>query len=524
MGSRLPKITACLVPILLLAALGPARADEPPPPVALTARLAAPDRQLARLLDLFRGSRADSPAAALAGWKRATRAVQPLSKQADALITLLNPAMVAELRTLDGAAFSLGFDAAGQRRWAATIPADDGTFAALATALALTGGASEDLLGAARVDRLGPPGSALMARSGSTVVVSATRDDLRAALDRLPLPAPPPAEGLHFHLDPAALGTAGPVSRRRVAETLRALGCKDLEGIARLDGEVASLIVTGRWAEQPPGDAGRAIDPSWVDWFPADRSLAAVALSLDPGPGAWDALFAAADRVDKADPARAKLPPLRARLNLYALIAGIKPEADLWPHLRGLSVAATTRPGEATPGALLALHLDGDAAALRIVDGVLPRLVAQFKLADRDAPPADPAPDRIRRLGRAGGRPLEVARRGPTVLLGWGEGTLASALDASDHPEHSAGPALRASWGPVAPRRVGALWPGRLPGLPEGSPLAAALIGSPPILWSGTTSGLDSRDELRWESLREPVRRFLERLPLDPPPDRSTAP
>src|SRR4051812_15445445 len=47
--------------------------ERPSPPPALTVRLAHPDRQLAHLLVLFEGAKAPHPAAALAGWKRATR-------------------------------------------------------------------------------------------------------------------------------------------------------------------------------------------------------------------------------------------------------------------------------------------------------------------------------------------------------------------------------------------------------------------------------------------------------------------
>ena len=39
------------------------------------------------------------------------------------------------------------------------VPGDDGTFAAVATALALTGGGSDPPLDGVAVDRLGPPGA-----------------------------------------------------------------------------------------------------------------------------------------------------------------------------------------------------------------------------------------------------------------------------------------------------------------------------------------------------------------------------
>ncbi len=93
--------------------------------------------------------------------------------------------MVRELRTLDGAVVGIGFDPGdGHVRWSAAIPRDDGTFAALATALALTDGAAEPPLDGWAVDRLGPPGSPLMARSGAAVALAGTRGDLALALAR----------------------------------------------------------------------------------------------------------------------------------------------------------------------------------------------------------------------------------------------------------------------------------------------------------------------------------------------------
>jgi len=508
----------------ILMSAAPARAVEPPeaaPRPAVTIRLVGPDRQLDRFLALFQGAKAPSPAAALAGWKRTPAAVGPgaLTKRGEAIIALGNPAMVRELRTLDGTEVAIGFDDAGRARWSATVPADDGTFAALATALALSGGGAEEAIGPARVDRLGPPGSALMARVGATVIAAGTRPDLRAALDRLPLEPPAPGPGLRFRLDPAALGTAGPQPRGRLAAALRALGCREIRGDAGLDGESVALIVTGRWPDRPAG--GRPLDPAWLDWFPTDRTLAAVALALDPRPEAWDAAFAAADRIEKADPARAHLAPLRSRLNLLALAAGVRPEADLWPHLLGVSAAATAEPSGPVDGVLVALHLDGEAAAVRFADRVLPRLAARFRLDARDAD-APPDPAGTRRLGRFGGRPLAVARRGATVLVGWGDATLPAAFEAHDHHvSHRLGEVFRLTRGL---RRAGAFWPGRLPGLPADSPLGFAL-GVTPVFWSGVGDGSATRDKVGWEGLRVgAIRRFLERLPMDPPPDQSNIP
>ena len=151
----------------------------------------------------------------MAGWKRARGDAGGLSKVTEALLALLNPANVRELRTLDGTELRLRFDPEGGRRWSAIVPADDGTFAALATAMALSGGASEVPNGAASVDRLGPPGSALLGQSGASIVVAGRRDDLDEALGRLPLARIDMPPGVFLRLDPEALAAPGPLNRRR---------------------------------------------------------------------------------------------------------------------------------------------------------------------------------------------------------------------------------------------------------------------------------------------------------------------
>jgi hypothetical protein len=496
------------LPLLILASEAP-RADEPP--AALTVRLIRPDRQLERLLDLFDGARAPHPAAALAAWRRATH--RTLSKSREAMIAALNPEMVRELRTLDGAEVRLRFGD-GPARWSATVPGDDGTFAALATAMGLTGGGRDEPLEGLAVDRLGPPGSPVMTILATGVAVASARDGLGEALRTLGAARPdrpPIASGATVRLDLDSLAAPGSLTRRRFAEALRALGGRSAEGVATLDGDLLSLSVTGRFTTSTP--KGDPIDPLWLDWIPSANVLAAFALSLDPSPSAWDSAFAAADRVEKADPARAGLAPLRTRLNLLALPAGIRPEVDLWPRLRGLSGGLLADPSGDITGVVLALHCVDEAAAERIASTVLPRLASAFRVGEVD-PARPPEADGSRRLGRVSGRPLVEARRRAGVLIAWGDGVLASCLDAAAHPDRSAGPAIRAAWGPTAPRRAGALWTGRLSGLPP--ELAAALAEAPPVLWWGDRDGEHTRDEVRWTGLAATVRRFLDRLPLDP--------
>ena len=81
--------------------------------------------------------------------------------------------MADELRGLDQADLVLWFDPDdGAPHWYAALPRDDGSFANLATALALTDGGPEPPLGAVAVDRLGPPPSPLAARTPDRFVIA----------------------------------------------------------------------------------------------------------------------------------------------------------------------------------------------------------------------------------------------------------------------------------------------------------------------------------------------------------------
>ncbi len=516
--------------VLLLVGMGPAPVAVPPSRPAVTIRVVRPDRQCERLIGLFRGARAAHPAAALASWRRTESGREGLGKSAEAAIALLNPAMEREYKTLRDAEIGIGFGPAeGEVRWRVRVPGDDGTFAAVATALALTGGGSEPPLDGVPVDRLGPPGAPLMARSREMLALAGTRAELRAALEKVPSgggvgPQGPDAidSGWIVRLDPAALAMSGSPTRRRAADLLRATGFKAIEGFAGLEGDAVAFVVTTRRGEGPgpAPDVGPSLDPRWLDAMPVSMTAVAVALAIDPAPEAWASAFAAADRLERTDPTRAGVAPLRTRLNLLAAAAGVRPEVDLWPHLRGLSgCLLADRSGEVA-GAMLALHTDDPAASLRLADAFVPR-VSRF--LTRERVPDEPRPDGVRHLGRVAGRPLALARRGATVLIAWGETALPACLDAWEHPERSASEVIRSGWGPTPPQRAGAFWPGRVRGLaPAGTPGALALAEMPPVLWSGRTSGAVTRDNVRWDDLSGLVRRFLEHLPLNPPPDPST--
>jgi hypothetical protein len=501
---------------------------EPSP--AVTVRLVHPEDQCARLLALFEGARAPHPAAALSAWKRATGGRLSLSKRSEALIAICNPDMVREWRTLDGAELVLGCDPTdGRLRWFATVPRDDGTFAALASAIALTDGATEPPLGDVAVDRLGRAGSPLMARVGRAAVAAGTRNDLQAALDRThAAPAAWPAidSGALVRLDPDALGNLGSLLRRRLAEGLRAAGCGRVDGSVRLDGDTVRVGLAGKFASSAPGAAGRPLEPGWLDWIPASPRLAAAfAVAIDSRPEAWDAAFALADRVEKADAALTGVAPMRTRLNLMTAPAGVRLEADFWPKLVGVSGAVFTNPSGQPEGALLALHTTDAAAADRIARRILPSLTTTFRLKRPDNQPnvAAPAPEAVIPLGQRDGRPLSATSRGATVLVSWGD-VLTASLEAKAHPEQSAGPTIRASWGERTPHRAGAFWPGRLGMSIQGSPLTDALNASGPIAWIGQSDARSTRDDIQWPGLRSAVLRFLEKIPLDAPPAAPPSP
>jgi hypothetical protein len=494
-----------------------------PPEEAVTVRLIQPDCQAERLIALFEGARVPHPAAALASWKRTEgRHGRSLGKPLEAAIAAINPEMVRELRLLDDAEVGIAWDADGRLLWHAILPRDDGTFAAVGTALALTDGGSDPPLREVAVDRLGPPGAPLMARTAGALVVAGTRDALQAALGRVreaTIPGRPEiATGGLIRLAPGGLWPSRSLAVQRLAGALIGAGCREAQGSLILEGEALSLVVTGRF-DGPPNAAG-AVDPAWLDWIPASGILGAVAVALDPRPEAWDAAFAAADRVEKADPARAQVAPLRTRLNLLALAVGVRPEVDLWPRLRGVTAGVSADPAGRIDGVLLALHAVDPAAAERMARGVLPRLATRLGVTSADGPDR-PEAEGVLRLGRFSGLPLNVCRRGATVLVAWGDRMLTAALDAADHPGHSAGPTIRASWGSRPPQRAGAFWPSALSGrAAAGSPVASSLAGAAPVLWWGGRDGPTSRDEIRWTELRGLVRRFLDRLPLAPLPDR----
>src|SRR5262249_1071796 len=137
---------------------------------------------------------------------------------------------------------------------------------------------------------------------------------------------------------------------RRSVEAARTMNCRIVDGIMALEGDVLGLelvteFVPGR-VLPPDGTKIVAIDQDWLRWVPGKETVGFVTLAVRGSPAYWDFVFAVADRVDRVDPARAGLAPLRTRLNLLATAAGTRLEADLWPHLRGLTAALLANPDD----------------------------------------------------------------------------------------------------------------------------------------------------------------------------------
>ena len=524
----------------------------------LVVRLIHPDRQAATVLRLFDGCAAPHPAAALAAWKRSTREPDQLGKPLEALISFFNPEMVREWSVLHEARFELGFDSeTGSRRWRLTVPGDDGTLAALITALRLSGGSNEEPVGngAMAVNRLGGPGAAVGARGAGGIILASSRAELDRGLppgildpsarletvdlkEVLGVPAADPDAGLMFRLEPGRLSlpARGSASTRRAIELARGLGCRTVVGSLGLDHDEVGLEIASELGPAGlfgPGSGGNLmLDPEWLKWIPSGEAVAVASLAAGRGAGYWDGIFALADRVDRADPARANLAPLRTRINLLASAVGARLEADLWPHLRGLTVAWLASPDqpEQSGRAVLLLHMDDETAARHLVGDVLPRLAALWGIAKVQTRPAQPpAASRVaagdsavpRSLGRPGGSPIEAVARGRTVLVGWGDQALETMFRAAEHPEQSVLPVIKAGSAGLAREtlaRVAAYWPGRMrlpfKGLDGPTPLVRCLAEGPPIVWTGWNLAGKARDRVCWRDLHGLVRRFLAAIPL----------
>lgn len=496
--------------------------DDPPIPPAVEFRLEEPGRALEQILALFKGSRAADPASALANWKRATKGNMSLGKGTEGAIAALNPLMVRELATLNGAELVIDFAGKdGATLWSFAVPKDDGTFAAFASAMALTDGAAESPIGEMSVDRLGKVGSPLMGRSGETVLIGGSREALSRGREvlkrpRSRRPGTPGSASVSVHGQ--GLARSSRLDARRVGGAILGFGIEEIAfRIVLADNGMMSVCETPR----DKGDPVVTLDPLWLADVPEACSLA-FSIAIDARPAMWDRVFAAVDAVEKADARNGQRAPTRARVGLAARLAGIDLERDLWPNLRGVTafLIGTIQEPE---GFAVGLHVSDDAAARTLRDRMLPQLAKALRL-DR---PTGPLPrNGARALANVGGRIVWVSTDAPrTVWIGWGDEAVPTSIR-PNRPARLQGQAgvakARATARLRETSRRGWFYPSRLGLLPLGSPFGDAVESVGAIEWEGEDGGAYSTDRFVWAHLDRGVRHFLDEIPqqLAPAPPK----
>jgi hypothetical protein len=472
-------VANCSLLALALVAFGP---DDDAPAVRIVAH--RPSDQLAAVLALFDGTPARNPAAWLAAWRRATGDPDLLPKAPQALIAALNPGMTTELAALDGASFRVDLDHAGAAAWSLRVLHDDGTFAALSDAMALTdGGADEPFDDGIPVDRLDRGGTLLFARAGAVLAFGSGRDALRRALREAIPPEQGVGPGLALRLDPHRLASARSDPLARLGRSLQAAGLASIDARLALEADTLALEVRG---PRPARAIISTLDRSWLTWLPDDAPLAfSVALDSD----AIDLLAGLAAGIlpdAEAEP--------RARLSALALAAGVLPEIELWPRLRGLSGFVLLDDHGRPESGALTLHARDEEAAERLARRTLPRLLRQISVS-----------------------PTITTHRSD-VLLAWGRSALDAAARARSDPARSLDRALAHADHANADHLV-LLRPGPLLTaiLPADSPASVALRDASPILLHGRREPDALVTRARWSGLRETVRRLVAATPQAPP-------
>ncbi|GIW89121.1 MAG: hypothetical protein KatS3mg108_3445 [Isosphaeraceae bacterium] len=487
--------------LVAAALLGHPGIDESPPAIRIVA--AQPAEQLVRILSLFDQTPVSSPAEWLARWRAATANPDLLSKAAQALIAALNPEMIPEAAILDGATFQLETSAEGSLVWSLLIPDDDGSYAALATAMALTDGAAEPALASGiPVDRLDPNGRILTARSGPRLAFASSRDALERALllpDPSKLNGPP---GLLLHLEPAQLASATLDPLARLGRSLREAGVAVIDARLVLEADALACEIRATRSGRTPSSA---LDPAWLAALPADAPLA-FSLTLDT-----DAIDLLTGLAAGLLPEASSSP--RARFAALALATGVVPEVELWPNLRGLSgYLQLDARGQPQAGCLL-LHARDERAAQRLADRVLPRLAQPFRsrLRNLGAPLPPPRAGANQGLRAAEFNAFGIEHQGADVRLTWGvqagaftgrslhESTQLPDLTGLDHLiVFQPSPLLLAL------------------GLGPESPAAIAARTAPPVLIYGRRQPDALISSARWIGLSQTVGRLVAATPQRP--------
>ncbi len=507
--------------------------DEQPPP-ALEVVALHPDRQLSTLLSFFEGTSAANPADLLASYRRATGKSDILGKAPQALIAALNPSMINELARLHQATFRLAIrPPAGESDWSLRVNNDDGTFADLAIALALTDGHPEAPVGdeSTPIDRLDENSPVLAATRDGTLVFANHRDTLERILlasSANPGPVPglsDPAAGIRISVNPPALKDSDNPVVRRLSQSLSAASVNRLDAISTLDDDSLKFHAV---AQLPHARITRGIDPDWLTALPADFD-AAFSVTLTPGDGnlelfsgLLDGLFPKSENAATAAVSSSS----RTRLNTLALLAGVSTELELWPRLLGLSGAFDLDKEKTRPNsAILILHARDPNAADRLANRVLPRLMLSLRLlSDKEAPDIDLAFARTHAisLGDFHGQPISLALRENDVLLAWGQTALDNALAIRANPDRSLG---RTSWLQTVEldqtNHLLLVHPQSFlkSQLDPQSPMALAVQLAPPLLVLGRRSGEELDIEATWSGLRQTVRRLVDATPQAPAPE-----
>ena len=504
---------------LALVAVPTGRSDEPAgpehgpatdPPAALSVSFHRPDRQLEAMLHWFAGAQHRSPAAVVAALRSRTGQPYILGKPAQAALATLNPEMVRELRTLDGARAELGSTEAGALCWWLRVPRDDGTLAAFASALALGEGTrlppTDPLAAAGPVDRLGPPGAPVLFHQGQLVVLASQPSALRAALAADPDQTPEAGDGLEFILTAAGLHSASTPRLDPLRAALQSLRIGTITGRSTLDEtgwtlDCRSTLDSDPGTPGPPGEEATAT-LGWVQTElsgpePADVALVA-AVSFDRSGRTMAALYALTEQGLRAAGRLSGPASLRSRVSLASSALAFFPEVELWPRLDGLAIRLQARAGRAT-SALLLLHAR-EASAATTLAGRLRGLLRAMAPGPAPRTPVNEDPGEIVPMFQ--GRPVRITAHAETVRISWG-----------DPPRGDADQALGEAVDPRASRWF-QIWPGRLVPTDSLDPeVARAMAEAPPLLWIGHREGNVLVDTLNWRPLGPTVRWLVDTLP-----------
>lgn len=485
---------------------------------AVFVELVRPDQQLSAMLDLFEGLPVRYPAEWLASWRRAARDADVFDKATQALIASLNPEMVREWRLLDGAVFGLVPGKGGSVEWYLGVPRDDGTLASVATAIALTDGDAEEPLAidGARVDRLTRGGGPYLAQSETRVSIAGTREGLvhgfRALNARSQGDQSDTREsGIYVGLNRAAMAQVEGSVWGHGAAILKAFGVSSADARMTFDGGALVGNSTAHIEGEGAGLAGQ-IDPGWLEYVP-DGAAASLTVALDRKGRSLATIMRAIDAIaPTSDDARQGV-GWRARINVLAAARGVFPEVELWPVLRGATVAVRFDQSGSLDGAVVALHARDAQRVSKLMTRVLPRLAAGFGARLEAAELAEAATGaRAVTLTEIGGRDATMTRKDDTVLIVWNEPAFAG-MRVPDGD--SDGTDLRERIGEVAPNHVLAVWPGRVPLniSAEYAVFARALRGAQPLVVVGRRVGKTLFEHANWEGARGVVARLISLTP-----------